>query len=216
VSRSNGKRSNDESKPLSVPADKRAPGTGLPRHSRARDQQADPKRGRLWAWHHVHPEPVPIWGTFPRGFLEFCLRELRAKRSEVLHACSGALDASVGGVRLDLRIEARPDVVGDARALPFRDACFAGVLIDPPWSVEYARDLYGTGYPRPAHLLREAARVVRPGGRIGFVHFLVPNPPRGCRLVRVFGITQGCGYRIRALSIFERPQLGLFDERPRP
>lgn len=77
--------------------------------------------------------------------------------------------------------------------------------------MEYARDLYGTEYPRPSHLLREAARVVKPAGRIGFVHFLVPNPPRGARLVRVVGLTQWCGYRIRAFTLYERDQATLFD-----
>jgi ubiquinone/menaquinone biosynthesis C-methylase UbiE len=77
--------------------------------------------------------------------------------------------------------------------------------------VEYAETLYKTDYPRPSHLLREAARVAKPGGRIGFVHFLVPLPPEGWYLEDCWGITQGCGYRIRALSIFRRREgPGLF------
>jgi hypothetical protein len=129
-----------------------------------------------------------------------------------LHVCSGGLAAGTPGVRVDIRPATSPDVVADGRALPFADETFAAVLIDPPYTVEYARDLYGTDYPRPSHLLREAARVVRPLGRIGFVHFLVPNPPAGCDLIDVHGITQGCGFRIRALTVYQRRQRGLFDE----
>jgi ubiquinone/menaquinone biosynthesis C-methylase UbiE len=76
---------------------------------------------------------------------------------------------------VDLRAAARPTVMADGRQLPFRDGCFAGVLIDPPYTVEYAEELYGTEYPRPSHLLAEASRVVVPGCRVGFLHFLVPS-----------------------------------------
>jgi len=116
------------------------------------------------------------------------------------------LKESESDLRVDIRAAARPTIVADGRSLPFKGGTFKAVLIDPPWSVEYARDLYGTDYPRPSHLLTEAVRVARPCARIGFVHFLVPSPPRGAALVAVKGITTGCGYRIRALSIFEKHQ----------
>lgn len=115
-----------------------------------------------------------------------------------------------GGVRVDLRAGARPDVFGDGRRLPFRSDVFDAVLLDPPYSVEYAETLYGVEYPRPSHLLVEAARVVRPGGAIGFLHFLVPVPPPRCRIERVVGVTQGLGYRIRAFTLYRRDQAELF------
>lgn len=209
---------------ISTPNDKT--GDGLPRESRRdrferedlariRDRCAPlnstpPKRPLLWASLETfhEPRPAPVYGAFPRGFLPWAIRQLRVAPCEVLHVCSGMLTAAEvgGGTRVDIRPEAHPDVVADGRDLPFEDASFAAVLIDPPYSVQYARDLYGTEYPRPSHLLREAARVVHPCGRIGFVHYLVPNPPPGCRIVAVRGVTQGCGYRIRALTVYERTQ----------
>jgi len=111
---------------------------------------------------------------------------------------------------VDIRAAAVPDVVADGRTLPFRDRVFDAVMIDPPYTTEYAADLYGTEYPRPSHLLSEAARVVKPCGRVGILHFLVPMPPPGCRLVDVRGVTTGCGYRIRAFTVFERGQDELF------
>lgn len=192
--------------------DRRSPGGGLPRHGARTSRVRQPA---LWKTCDVVHDGG-TWGAFPRGrgesFLSWALRQLGARSShDVLHVCSGGLGAGTPGVRVDIRAEASPSVVADGRALPFADAAFAAVLIDPPYTVEYARDLYGTDYPRPSHLLAEAARVVKPLGRIGILHFLVPNPPADCDVVAVHGVTQGCGYRIRALTIYQRRQRGLFE-----
>ena len=80
------------------------------------------------------------------------------------------------------------------------------MLLDPTYTKQYARDLYGVQYPRPSHLLREAARVVKPCGRIGFVHYLVPMPPPGCDFVKVLGLSTGFGFAMRAVTIFAKQQ----------
>lgn len=153
----------------------------------------------------AHEPPVPVFGQYPRGLVARIASLLRAERREILHVCSGSLPLGEG-IRVDLRQAARPDVRADGRALPFRSGAFRAVLLDPPYTAEYADGLYGTDYPLPSHLLAEAARVVQPGGRIGFVHFTVPYPPPGCSFVRVVAISTGCGYQLRAVTIFEREQ----------
>jgi hypothetical protein len=194
-----------EDEVVSTPSDKNI--GGLPRHESARRAPRAPRRSSLWTTVETQVlAPAPLFGAFPRGFLPWACRQLRAAPSDVLHVCSGMLSSAEGGVRVDVRRAAAPTLQADGRALPFRDGVFRAVLIDPPWSKEYARDLYQTEYPRPSHLLREAVRVARPGARIGFVHFLVPAPPAGALFVAVKGITTGCGYRIRAFTIYERKQ----------
>ena len=199
-----------ESEILHTPPDK---STGqLPREKMARTRGIhEARRPALWAERASQDlAPAPVFGAYPKRFLPWALKQVRCPAAEVLHVCAGMLTAADGGVRVDVRSAALPTVRADGRALPFRAGVFRAVLIDPPYSVEYAADLYGTEYPRPSHLLEEAARVVRPCGRIGFLHFFVPFPPRGTRLVGIHGVTTGCGYRIRAFSIFEREQDGLF------
>lgn len=183
-----------ESEILSTRMDKRARGRGFPGEGYGRAKRAgrgiparggsrvergedSPGRAALWNATAVADfAPAPAWGAFPKRFVDYALKALECPASEVLHVCSGMLTRQEvrGGVRVDLRAAARPDVQADGRRLPFRDASFSGVLIDPPYSVEYARGLYDTEYPRPSALLSEAARVLRPGGRCGFLHFLVP------------------------------------------
>ena len=150
-----------------------------------------------------------VLGRFPQGFLAWVLRKdfLRAERNDVLHVCSGALRERLA---IDLRPEVKPAVVANGESLPFRNDSVAAVLMDPPYSDEYARNLYGTKNPRPSRLLREAARVVRPQGRIAMVHVAVPMTPPGCSMVECVGVTTGAGFRIRALTIYEKEQRGLF------
>lgn len=149
--------------------------------------------------------PEAVFGQYPRGLIAKLLPHLRCKRSEILHVCSGSLPPGEG-TRVDVRPEAKPDILADGRDLPIEDGSVAAVLIDPPYTHQYAQDLYGVEYPRPAHLLREAARVVRPCGRIGLVHYIVAMPPPGCHVIRVLGLSTGLGFSMRAVTIYQREQ----------
>jgi hypothetical protein len=158
----------------------------------------------------ANPEqPVPVFGQYPRDLIRKLLPWLRCERREILHVCSGSLPPGEG-LRVDVRRDARPDVLADGRALPLRDSSVAAVMIDPPYTEHYARELYGTDYPRPSHLLAEAVRVVRPCGRVAIVHYITPNPPDRARLVKVFGLSMGFGFPMRAVTIFEREQDAFF------
>lgn len=180
----------------------------LPAERGERTAKAPKRPPRLWMNREVWDGPAPVLGAYPVGFTAWAARVLGAARSDVLHICSGTLPRGEGW-RVDVRLSARPDLCADGRALPFRDGAFRAVMIDPPYSAEYAEDLYGTEYPRPSHLLCEAARVCAPSGKIGMLHFLVPLPPPDTRFHSCHGITTGCGYRIRAFTVFQKGQPSL-------
>lgn len=152
--------------------------------------------------------PLPIYGQYPRGLIKKILPWLRCARHEILHVCSGCLPKGEG-IRVDIRPDAKPDFIADGRALPFLDGSHAAVMLDPPYCEEYAKSLYGIEYPRPSHLLREAARVVRPGGRIAMVHYITPKAVAGLRFVKAFGLSTGFDMPMRAVTVFEREQTRL-------
>ncbi len=153
-----------------------------------------------------------VFGRYPKGFLAHVVKAEwlgRVRRDEILHVCSGTLSETETWT-VDVRGQARPRVQADGKALPFRADSFKAVMLDPPYSDEYARNLYGIENPRPSWLLKEAARVVVPGGRIGILHVAIPFAPPGCFLVDVWPVTTGVGFRIRALTCYEKAQDGLF------
>lgn len=197
---------------LSHPLDKNT--NGMPRNRRAGKRLTGAPGTVVWSIHHPQDFQGPqIFGQYPQGFLAFAIKAMQT--TDLLHVCSGSLPPGTPGVRADIRGDAKPDVQCDGRALPFKDDSFEGVLTDPPYTLEYAQSLYGTEYPRPSHLMREATRVVKPGGLIGMMHFLVPSPTPGLKLERVVGITTGTGYRIRAWTLYRKEQSQLqFEDLP--
>lgn len=148
--------------------------------------------------------PEAVYGQYPRGTIRKALPWLRCQRHQILHVCSGSLSRGEG-TRVDIRPAARPDILADGRALPIADGGWpGGILIDPPYTAHYARELYGVDYPRPSHLLREAARILPPGGRVGIVHYHTPKPVDGLTFVRAFGLSIGFDMPMRALTFYER------------
>jgi len=145
----------------------------------------------------------PEGGGYPKGFLEWAYVTMGCYDMEVLHLCSGSVRT---GTTVDIRPECRPTFVADCRATGLPDETFDYILADPPYAKDYAENLYGTGkdYPKPGEILREAARLLRPGGRVGILHFIVPMTRRPLKMMGVWGITTGAGYAIRAWSLFEK------------
>ena len=152
-------------------------------------------------------DDFPDGGGYPKRFLGLAFETLGVTDpARVLHLCSGSMRV---GVTVDIRPEMHPTIVADARHVPLPDESFDWIMADPPYSAEYARNLYGTEdvYPRPGQLLNEASRLLRPGGRVGILHFQVPVFRKPLRLVGVWGITTGLGYAIRAWSVFEKKEV---------
>lgn len=156
------------------------------------------------------PQPVqhfvdfPDGGGYPKGFIEWALEEMECDDpSKVLHLCSGSVRS---GVKVDIRPEMKPDIVADCRNVPLPDESFDFIMVDPPYAEDYARNLYGTEevYPKPGEILKECARLLRVGGRVGLLHFIVPMNRKPLKFVRVYGITTGLGNAIRAWSLLEK------------
>lgn len=193
----------------------RVPGTNGSWPAHAVSEGVPPKAPPICLFYddfHEGLEPAPVFGQYPQGFITKLLPWMECDRHRILHLCSGSLPKGEG-IRVDIRASQHPDVVADARQLPrdlFPDGSVDGAMIDPPYTDDYARDLYGLDdAPKPAHLLREAARVVRPGGVIAFVHYLVPMPPDGASFLRAWGLSTGFGFPMRAVTLWRRDQASL-------
>jgi 16S rRNA G966 N2-methylase RsmD len=121
-----------------------------------------------------HFDPFPDGGGYPIGFIEWAMKIMGCDDSnKILHLCSGSVRT---GITMDIRKEVAPNIVADSRHTPLVGECFDFILIDPPYSQEWAKNLYDTEeyYPTPKSLLAEACRVLVPNGKVGLLHFQVP------------------------------------------
>jgi len=139
-----------------------------------------------------------IWGSFPLGF-ERRMKELMGE-GKYLHIFGGKVE---GGDTVDIRPEVNPTFCCDARDLPIKDNKYDVVILDPPYSdKDFAK--YGTK-PIPAHnALYEGVRVAKRGGKIGFLHYMVPMTPKGTKRIAMVAVTCGPLMKIRCFSVFEK------------
>jgi hypothetical protein len=149
-------------------------------------------------------EAMPEGGGYPVGFVELAAKLMGCQDlGAVVHLCSG----SVRGRRcFDYRAESAASCLADVRRLPIATSSVEWVMADPPYGPDYAEDLWKLGkqYPMPAVIMRECARILRPGGAVAFLHHVVPDLPPQLVRAGTWGITNGPGYRIRALTVARR------------
>jgi predicted methyltransferase len=85
---------------------------------------------------------------------------------------------SVSGFRIDCNTSVNPNLVANVENTPLADSSFDGGMADPPYTAEFAKNLYKTEYPKWAKWTKELVRLVKPGGRIAIMqNYIVPRLP---------------------------------------
>lgn len=165
-------------------------------------------------WTLPRPSRSRYPGSFPLYFEENLIRLLGSPAPhEVLHPFGGRAEY---GIRVDLQAELEPDVVADAHRLPLDDETFQVVVLDPPYSDEEAATIYSTPRLRPGAYLREAVRVLRPGGYVVVYGDREPRrPPRTNHVMRIVVILRP-GHRPRVAGIFQKrtPWMAFYGTEP--
>lgn len=119
-----------------------------------------------------------------------------------------------GHTTVDIKPDLKPTVVANCEDLPFPDASFDFVFVDPPYSAEESDRLYGLPYCSIPKVLNEMARVCRPGGYCLFSHRLIPlrHPSfssqfKRLEIVATVGVwTLGGFSNIRALTVWRKTE----------
>lgn len=120
---------------------------------------------------------------------------------DVLHMFSG----STGwGTTTDLRPETGADVVAPFDAIPLPDHSFGAVLADPPYADHYQNEWHGT-LPKPKSVLREAVRLVKPGGLVGILHIIIipAYAEFGVRRMALHPVLAGPNNAVRVFNVFK-------------
>lgn len=162
------------------------------------------------------------YGGYPAGYVQRA-RDLLGVTifDAVLHVCAGKVrDYPFRGVgpndrTVDIDPKLKPryaDYVMDVRhCLPRRRRGWPSMMVDTPYSEEEAAN-YAAGrdvYPQPQQLLRDCLSGVRPGGRVGILHYVWTRHPKALggvpvRCVAKISVTPGQGNADRCYAVYER------------
>lgn len=128
------------------------------------------------------PRPAAKYpGCYPKFFEKHLSRLLET--DNYIHFFGGKAET---GVRVDINTDVNPDILGDVENLEgVEDNTYEGGMADPPYTVEFAKNLYHCKYPKWGLWTKELVRVVKPGGLIGIMqNYIVPRLP-GCEYERL-------------------------------
>jgi SAM-dependent methyltransferase len=154
---------------------------------------------------------VVLHGQYPPGFLKRALA-LFPSAEGVLHAPCGTLrsaDLPDGHITVDMiKDEVRaPDFVTSCDALPFEPGSFDLILSDPPYTKADSK-IYGCPPFPMGKFMKEAHRVLRPGGHLGMLHTSYPSFRRKeWKLVGLIAVVTGFVRATRMFSIFEQVEV---------
>lgn len=168
-------------------------------------------------WILARPK-VKYYGAYPNGFLERAKVLLGATPCQmVLHVCGGHAKAypntrvmGHGDRTLDLDPLTAPDYLQDARdPLPVTPSHhqWDAILCDPPYTeADAAKYNVGAGtMPLANALLKNALSSVKTYGRVGMLHYVLPQPPKvDVKFIACVGVITGYNNRMRVFSVFER------------
>lgn len=120
------------------------------------------------------PRPATKYsGCYPLHF-ERRLPEI-LETTNYVHFFSGK---STSGYKIDCNADLNPDLVANVEDTGLSDNSFDGGMADPPYTKEFAKNLYNTEYPIWSTWTKELVRIVKPGGRIAIMqNYIVPRLP---------------------------------------
>uniref|UniRef100_A0A6H1ZRB6 Methyltransferase n=2 Tax=viral metagenome TaxID=1070528 RepID=A0A6H1ZRB6_9ZZZZ len=157
-----------------------------------------------YIWWLPRPRKCKYPGGFPLHFEKKLLSLLRIAPGEVCQPFAGMCEY---GLRIDVRREVKPDIIADAHHLPVKDNIFQLTLLDPPYSDDYSKELFGTGKVHPSQYNKEAVRITKPGGFVVLYHYYLPERIKDTKWYAIIALITRQYHRARIVSIFRKLKL---------
>lgn len=170
-------------------------------------------------WHCGWPRSGGYPGAYPDRYLKYMEHYVTQIRgldwNPLAHFFSGSLKGDgTDVVTFDLPDQSPSCAVDLTKdQTPYPDDHFAVVLADPPYQhkgYDAAKELYsdpkygGGKEVKRYSFVKEAVRILRPGGIFAVMHVLPYQTPKGTSRDAIIGITTGTTQVIRVVSVFRK------------
>jgi len=119
-----------------------------------------------------------------------------------LHMFSGTRN---WGITTDIDKQTDCDYVCDYQNIPLASNSISYIIADPPYANHYQNEWYGD-LPKPKLILKEASRLVKPGGLILILHIIIIPAYKEFNVKRIalHPILTGPNNAIRVLNVFRK------------
>lgn len=144
-------------------------------------------------------------GGFPVGFIKY-LKANSWWGDQRTYLCAGQVD-DPGANRVDIKEETGPTHLEDGRETSIADNSQDIVIIDPPYTKELAKSMYGTEkvYASINQFTKEANRICKIGGLIVTLSYEVPKRIENCHFIAVVGVYQAMSVaHMRCLAVAKK------------
>lgn len=146
------------------------------------------------------------YGAYPHGYLDRVMSMFPDAR-DILHVPSGSIPPGPY-LRIDIRHEVNPDIVGDCHDLPalVGDRRFDLILADIPYSIEDA-DHYGRPMVKRNQVFKSCLEVCKPGGWIVWLDQVFPMHRKDqVDWALAVGIVKSTNHRVRGVFGFRKKE----------
>lgn len=142
------------------------------------------------------------YGAYPHGYLDRVM-SMFPDAQDILHVPSGSLPPGPY-LRIDIRPEVRPDIIGDCHDIKslVGERRFDLILADIPYSQEDAEH-YGRPMVNRNKVLRSCLEVCRYGGWVVWLDQVLPLfSKKVCSLALAIGMVKSTNHRVRGVFGF--------------
>ena len=155
------------------------------------------------AWVLPRPGKSKYIGSFPLHLERKLLNLLGFNENDhrILQPFGGKAEF---GIRCDINPEVEPDIVCDAHNLPFQDNEFDLVILDPLYSTDYSKRLYGMGKLKFKTYTAEAVRVCKESGYVVMYHYLATPRIENTILVKRIFLETRMWHKLRCIHIHQK------------
>ncbi len=145
--------------------------------------------------------------AFPQRFVSQLEKDYPLTGKRVLWMFAGGVRPSKNNKTCDIRKETKPSFSCSFDKIPKKEnGKYDYIIADPPYNALYASE-WSTELPKPKHIIREAARLLKPNGVLLLFHIIVTPTYRksyNFKRIGLHPVLCGLGNAIRVVNALKK------------